>query len=60
MKMPLSKILTTVSGLFILWLMVMTAGCTRKFDEFNTDETRLTSLTPTEYPRLFSRAQAAS
>jgi hypothetical protein len=60
MKMPLNKTLTYASGLFVLWLMITTSGCTRKFDEFNTDETKLTDLTPTEFPRLFSRAQAAS
>jgi hypothetical protein len=60
MKMPLNKIVTSASVLFLLWLMVMATGCTRKFDEFNTDETKLTNLTPTEFPRLFSRAQAAS
>ena len=60
MKMPLNKILTPASGVFVLWLLIVSTGCTRKFDEFNTDETKLTNLTPTEYPRLFSRAQAAS
>ena len=60
MKMTSNKILRPVTLLAVLWLLVMATGCTRKFDEFNTDETRLTNLTPTEFPRLFSRAQAAS
>src|SRR5688572_30681182 len=60
MKMPLNKNIRSASGLFLLCLLIMATGCTRKFDEFNTDETRLTNLTPTEFPRLFSRAQAAS
>ena len=60
MKMTSNKILRPVTLLAVLWLLIMATGCTRKFDEFNTDETRLTNLTPTEFPRLFSRAQAAS
>src|SRR6476620_5016559 len=60
MKTLLKTILKSAFGLVLLWLMIVTSGCTKKFDEFNTDETKLTNLTPTEFPRLFSRAQAAS
>ena len=60
MKILLKTFLKPAPGLCFLWLLIMTTGCTKKFDEFNTDETKLTNLTPTEFPRLFSRAQAAS
>jgi Susd and RagB outer membrane lipoprotein len=40
--------------------VIVSSGCTKKFDEYNTDETKLLTLTATEFPRLFSRALAAS
>jgi hypothetical protein len=60
MKTLLKTILKSACGLALLWLMIVPSGCTDKFDEFNTDETKLLNLTSTEFPRLFSRAQAAS
>ncbi len=60
MKMLLLTILKSASGLVLLWVITVSSGCTKKFDEFNTDETKLLNLTATEFPRLFSRAQAAS
>ena len=60
MKTLLKTILKSAFGLVLLWLMIVPSGCTKKFDEFNTDETKLLNLTATEFPRLFSRAQAAS
>src|SRR5688572_19600218 len=60
MKTLLKTTFTSASALVLLWLVIVPSGCTKKFDEFNTDETKLLNLTPTEYPRLFSRAQAAS
>jgi hypothetical protein len=56
----LLTILKSACSLVLLSLMIAPLGCTKNFDEWNTDETKLTELTPTEYPRLFSRAQAAS
>jgi len=60
MKTLLKPILKSAFALVLLWLMIVPSGCTKKFDEFNTDETKLLNLTATEFPRLFSRAQAAS
>jgi hypothetical protein len=36
------------------------SSCTDNFEELNNDKTKLTTLTATEYPYLFSRAQSAS
>jgi hypothetical protein len=60
MKTLLKTTLKPACGLVLLWLMIVPSGCTKKFDEFNTDQTKLLNLTATEFPRLFSRAQAAS
>ncbi|WP_323134282.1 SusD/RagB family nutrient-binding outer membrane lipoprotein [Tellurirhabdus rosea] len=35
-------------------------GCTDKFEELNTNQTKLTTLGTNEYPYLFSKAQSAS
>ncbi len=40
--------------------MVYFASCTKDFEELNTDKTKLTTLTKTEFPYLFSKAQSAS
>src|SRR6266487_4849533 len=60
MKMLLKTTFKPVCGLVLLWLMIVPSGCTKKFDEFNTDPTKLLELTTNEFPRVFSRAQAAS
>ncbi|MEP7109529.1 MAG: SusD/RagB family nutrient-binding outer membrane lipoprotein [Ferruginibacter sp.] len=60
MKMLSNRILKPASGLVILCLIIMASGCTKKFDDYNTDPTKLLDLTPTEFPRLFARAQSAS
>ena len=60
MKALVKTILKSACSLGLLWLLIVPSGCTEKFDEFNTDETKLTDLTPAEFPRLFSRALAAS
>ncbi|GAA4446519.1 SusD/RagB family nutrient-binding outer membrane lipoprotein [Nibrella saemangeumensis] len=36
---------------------ILMAGCTDKFEELNTNKTKLTTLGANEYPYLFSRAQ---
>ena len=41
MKTLLKTILKSACGLVLLWLMIVPSGCTKKFDEFNTDETKL-------------------
>ena len=48
-----------IAGLIIAG-SVYISGCTKKFDELNTDKTKLTTLSPTEYPYLFSKAQSAA
>lgn len=60
MNQLFNKIIKIVSLLAFLWLMIGLGGCTKKFDEFNTDETKLLNLTAAEFPRVFSRAQSAS
>ncbi len=40
--------------------MVYFSSCTKDFEELNTDKTKLTTLTKTEFPYLFSKAQSAS
>lgn len=44
---------------FVLSLTYM-AGCTKKFDEFNTNPAKLLNLTSAEFPYLFSRAQSSA
>lgn len=39
---------------------VYLSSCTKDFEELNTDKTKLTTLTKTEFPYLFSKAQSAS
>lgn len=46
--------------MLLLCLVGIHSGCTKKFDEYNTNPTKLLSLTPAEYPYLFSRAQSSS
>lgn len=41
-------------------LLLGLSGCTKRFDEMNTNTTKLTTLGSTEYPYLFSKAQSAS
>jgi hypothetical protein len=41
-------------------ILVSVSSCTQDFEELNTDKTKLTVLTATEYPYLFSKAQSAS
>jgi len=36
------------------------SSCTKDFEELNTDKTKLTTLTKTEFPYLFSKAQSSS
>ncbi len=60
MKKLLKINLLKPGSILLLWFMTMSSGCTKKFDEFNTDQSKLLDLTSTEFPRLFSRAQAAS
>jgi Susd and RagB outer membrane lipoprotein len=40
--------------------MVYFSSCTKDFEELNTDKTKLTTLTKTEYPYLFSKALSSS
>ena len=48
-----------IAGL-ILAGSVYLSGCTKKFEELNTDKTKLTTLGASEYPFLFSKAQSAA
>jgi Susd and RagB outer membrane lipoprotein len=40
--------------------MAYFSSCTKDFEELNTDKTKLTTLTKTEYPYLFSKALSSS
>lgn len=41
-------------------LVVVLTGCTKKFEDMNTNPARLLDLTPAEFPFLFSRAQSST
>ena len=41
-------------------IAVSVSSCTQDFEVLNTDKTKLTVLTATELPYLFSKAQSAS
>lgn len=53
-----------LTGVFIATLAILSgiqfSSCTKDFEELNKDKTKLTELTKTEFPYLFSRAQSAS
>jgi Susd and RagB outer membrane lipoprotein len=52
------------SGLFVLALAISSgvyfSSCTKDFEEINANKTKITELTKTEFPYLFSKAQSAS
>jgi hypothetical protein len=48
--------ITTGAGLLFVFMLT---GCTKKFDEINTDPTRLTSLSPNDVKALFPNAEYA-
>ncbi|SOD92933.1 SusD/RagB family nutrient-binding outer membrane lipoprotein [Spirosoma fluviale] len=50
----------TFLGSLTLASMVGLTACTEKFEEINTDKTKLVTLTSAELPYLFSKAQSAS
>ncbi len=43
----------------VMMNMIMISGCTKHFEEINTNQTKLTTIGITELPYLFSKAQAA-
>ncbi|QGW27425.1 SusD/RagB family nutrient-binding outer membrane lipoprotein [Phnomibacter ginsenosidimutans] len=49
-----------IIGAAMLSAALLLGGCTKKFDELNTDKTKLTTLGASEYPFLFSKAQSAA
>ncbi len=49
-----------VLAILAIGSMVYFASCTKDFEELNTDKTKLTTLTKTEFPYLFSKAQSSS
>lgn len=54
------RIKYTFLGSLTLASMVGLTACTDKFQEINTDKTKLVTLTSAELPYLFSKAQSAS
>lgn len=44
----------------LLLSLTYLAGCTKKFDEYNTNPSKLLNLTSAEFPYLFSRAQSSA
>jgi hypothetical protein len=55
-----NQLLKTISNFFLLLILVISfTGCSKKFDEINTDPTRLTSLDPNDVKGLFSNAEYA-
>jgi len=49
-----------ISIALILLCAIILAGCTKKFEERNTDESRLTTLSPTDVKGLFASAEYAA
>lgn len=49
-----------IFAILALGLGVYFSSCTKDFEELNTDKTKLTTLSSTEYPYLFSKAQSAA
>jgi hypothetical protein len=49
-----------IIALLLIAGSVYISGCTKEYDELNTDKTKLTTLGSTEYPYLFSKAQSAA
>ncbi|HVW61014.1 MAG TPA: hypothetical protein VHC48_13285, partial [Puia sp.] len=43
--------------LVVVGLLIMTAGCTKHFDELNTDPTTFSSLTAATIPNAFAKAE---
>ena len=60
MKLLNKAIRYILSGGLIALSMLGLSGCTETFDDLNKNKTKLTILGETEYPYLFSKAQAAS
>ena len=57
MNLPLKR---TIIGSLTMASVLGLSACTDKFQEINTDNTKLITLTSTELPYLFSKAQSAS
>ena len=55
-----TRIKYTLFGSLTVLSMVGLSACTDKFQDINTDKTKLVTLTNTELPYLFSKAQSAS
>ena len=45
------------TGILLAVYFIITAGCTKKFDELNTDPTTFSSLTPATIPNAFAKAE---
>ena len=50
----------TLYGVLSALLVLALSGCTEKFEELNTNKTKLTALGAAEYPYLFSKAQSSA
>jgi hypothetical protein len=59
--MKKSKQLITVTKYFALVAIVsLVAGCTKKYDQINTDQNSIATVGPSEIPFLFSKAQSTA
>lgn len=59
-KVKILVVNNVIAGImFVLAALIFLPGCTKKFDEINTDPTRLTSLDPSDVKGLFSNAEYA-
>lgn len=52
-RMPVNRSIAAA----VMSFLIMTAGCTKKFDSLNTDPTTFSSLTPATIPNAFAKAE---
>lgn len=59
-KLLFLNIKNAVKVVSLLLSLTYLGGCTKKFDDYNTNPAKLLDLTSAEYPYLFSRAQSSA
>ena len=47
----------SIKYLTIIFVVLLSASCTKHFEELNTDPTTLSGLTPTTIPNAFAKAE---
>ena len=51
------KLVKCMHAILIVACVQVLSGCTKNFEEINTDPTRFTELTPAIIPKAFAKAQ---